>query len=81
MRLILSIYNPFPEIPILKVYSCVRQGIDLLYPIELGSDIFIMKWNKSKGWHCNGIDEEDIITAIGEYIEEREPPEMFWEKE
>jgi len=40
-----------------------------------------MKWNKSKGWHCNGIDEEDIITAIGEYIEEREPPEMFWEKE
>jgi hypothetical protein len=67
-----TINNPFPNVQILKVYSSFEQDSDIIFPIELDNDIFMIRWNIENSWYSNGI-RNDMIQAIGSLIEEQFP--------
>lgn len=81
MQPIFIIRNPYIGFHLLKVYIPANHDGELIYPIELDHDIFIIKWDYEYKWHCNGIYDQRLIKTIGNLIEEQEPPEMFREKE
>jgi len=74
---ILTVHNSYSEFQLLKVYMPDNREGELIYPIELDHDIFIMKWDYECKWHCNGIYDQALVDTIGCLIEEQELPEMF----
>lgn len=73
MELILTFENPFPDVTKLFVYAPIKVLEFTIYPIQLGPDIFKMKWSEEDKWRCDSFHDQERISAIARIIEEHDP--------